>query len=82
MRDEAPAYISQVTRLRRAKRGDFIHRADCPRANLTNTLPWLWAEERSDDEVRAGAAENGLHLCRVCKPLYTTVAALDGDTDD
>lgn len=58
-------WMNQETVLRRAKRGDTYHRTGCPRAK--NTLPWLWAEGKTLEEVRQ-SWENGLKPCKVCKP--------------
>lgn len=64
---EQPDWMNAVTRLRRSKGGDTIHAAGCRRAG--NTLPWLWAEDKSPLEVAAACRENGLRPCKVCAPL-------------
>jgi hypothetical protein len=63
----APAWMLEETRLRRSKRGDTVHRAGCPRA--ANTIPWRWAENHSDAEIRA---IDWVRLCKVCKPCEGT----------
>lgn len=59
-------YLDTVTMFRRAKKGRTYHRAECLRAG--NTLPWIWAEGRSREEIEASHA-NGLRPCKVCDPL-------------
>lgn len=59
-------FMKRVTRLRRAKNGDTYHLTGCPRAR--NTVPWLWAEGKTKEEVESSHA-NGLRPCKICDPL-------------
>lgn len=53
--------------VRAGKGHDTIHLAGCKR--VTKSLPWLWAEGLPISEIAAGIADNGLRVCKVCKPL-------------
>lgn len=65
-------WMDTKTRFRRARSGDTIHMDGCNRAK--NTIPWLFAEDKTDDEVFAWVARSPwLHLCKICKPLGVSV---------
>lgn len=63
---DRPAYMDKVTLLRRSRTGDYYHRATCPNLGTTS-LPWLWAEGKTRQEVESQATE--LHPCKRCDPL-------------
>lgn len=56
------------TRLRRSKNGDTVHAASCTRAG--QTLPWIWAEGLTREQILRACNDNGLRRCKFCDPLW------------
>lgn len=65
----SPQAVGTMTdsRLVRTKGGTVIHLRTCRYA--VNFAPWLWAEERSNAEIRMRAVPLGVRPCKVCRPL-------------
>lgn len=50
-----------------ARVGDRIHRADCRYAGSESAVPWMYAAELDESEVRRRVASvSWLSLCKVC----------------
>ena len=47
-------------------RNDKFHRADCRYADPS--LPWIWAEGKTREQVCDTAELNGIAPCKVCEP--------------
>lgn len=61
------AWAAADTRLRRIH--DVIHAVPCPVLRRYPSLPWKWAEGRSDAYVQQQMARNGLRACKRCEPF-------------
>jgi hypothetical protein len=61
-------YMATETRLRRAKRGDTVHLPGCRASG--RTLPWIWAEDKPVELVRALP---WVKPCKVCDPFAVPV---------
>jgi hypothetical protein len=62
-----------TTKLYRSRKSSIVHAANCKRIG-SNSIPWLWAEDKTRAEVKA-AEVNGLKWCKFCKPLEVIDAA-------
>jgi len=60
----------------------MIHRADCPYAQprrqgksdpwqqcRKTVVPWMWADDQTEDVIVAAIAGCGYRTCRYCKPV-------------
>lgn len=47
---------------------DMVHRRWCYRVRNREVNPWLWAEDKTRNQI-AASARNGLQFCGSCKPL-------------
>jgi hypothetical protein len=54
-----------TARLWRSETGLFVHLPGCRHART----PWVWANDKTDSEVRRVAEAMGYHLCKQCQPL-------------
>ena len=52
----------------RSASGKTVHRRGCSRSRV-NTVPWYWAQGRSDQEIESMCVALGVRLCKACKPL-------------
>lgn len=56
-----------MTDLVRTKGGKMVHTRGCRYAKTG--VPWTWARNRTQIEVRLVTAFTGVHFCKRCKPL-------------
>lgn len=52
----------------------MIHRADCPFVRPrpvtgAGVVPWVWADEQTEDVIVATIAGHGYQTCAHCKPV-------------
>ncbi len=61
--------------LYRSRNGKTVHHATC--AKIGASVPWLWADNLTDDEIGEGMLVGGLEQCSICRPLDKVRAARD-----